>query len=204
MTTTSAPVIAIAHHSAAGHTAALARAVRDGAAARGAAVHLVRVDTLDEAGWALLDAADAIVFGAPTHMGTASAAFHAFAAETSGRWFAQAWRDKLAAGFTVSGNKAGDKSHTLAYFGVLAAQHGMTWVNLGVMPGWNTTAGTADEPNRLGYFSGAAGQAPIDAGPEAVHRSDLATGHLLGERVAELAAALLTGTAATKLAAAVS
>ncbi|WP_031191886.1 flavodoxin family protein, partial [Streptomyces peucetius] len=75
----------------------------------------------------LLDAADAIVFGSPTYMGTASGAFHVFAEATSKRWATRAWQDKLAAGFTNSGSKSGDKLHTLQFFTVLAAQHGMHW-----------------------------------------------------------------------------
>ena len=65
-------------------------------------------------------------------MGTASGAFHQFAEATSKRWFTDAWQDKLAAGFTNSGSKSGDKGHTLQFFQTLAAQHGMHWVNLGL------------------------------------------------------------------------
>ncbi|WP_030376767.1 flavodoxin family protein, partial [Streptomyces rimosus] len=71
--------------------------------------HLVKVDEITEEQWDLLDAADAIVFGSPTYMGTASGAFHVFAEATSKRWATRAWQDKLAAGFTNSGSKSGDK-----------------------------------------------------------------------------------------------
>ncbi|CAM5251900.1 NAD(P)H dehydrogenase (quinone) [Streptomyces tanashiensis] len=109
------PVVSIAYHSGYGHTAVLAEAVRDGAADAGATVHLIKVDEID-AEWELLDASDAIVFGSPTYMGTASGAFHQFAEATSKRWFTDAWLDKLAAGFTNSGSKSGDKLHTLQFF----------------------------------------------------------------------------------------
>ncbi|MER5428800.1 flavodoxin family protein [Streptomyces sp. NPDC002588] len=107
------------------HTVVLAEAVRAGAVDAGAEVHLIKVDEITEDQWALLDGSDAIVFGSPTYMGTASGAFHAFAEATSARWATQAWKDKPAAGFTNSGSKSGDKLHTLQFFQILAAQLGM-------------------------------------------------------------------------------
>lgn len=181
------PTVAIAYHSGNGHTAVLAQAVREGAEDVGAAVVSIQVDTITEQQWQRLDGADAIVFGAPTYMGTASAAFHTFAQATSGRWAERAWTDKLAAGFTVSGAKSGDKLHTLQYFGVLAAQHGMHWVNLDLLPGWNSSAGSEHDLNRLGFSLGAAGQADIDLGPEAVTKADVETARHLGRRVAATA-----------------
>src|SRR5688572_14443292 len=109
--------IAVAYHSGFGHTARLAEAVREGVAlVPGASAAMVNVESMTEEHWATLDAADAIVFGAPTYMGSASAAFHAFAQASSTRWFDMAWKDKLAAGFTNSAGKSGDKLHTLQYF----------------------------------------------------------------------------------------
>ncbi|MEV0224714.1 hypothetical protein [Streptomyces sp. NPDC050704] len=105
------PTISIAFHSGYGHTAVVAEAVARGAAGAGA---------------------DAITFGAAAHMGTASAAFHGFAEASSRRWFSHVWVDKLAAGFTNSGAKSGDKSPTLGCFATLAAQHGMHRISLGV------------------------------------------------------------------------
>jgi NAD(P)H dehydrogenase (quinone) len=52
----------------------------------------------------------------------------------------QRWADKLAAGFTNSGSQNGDKQNTLLQFVTFAAQHGMLWVNLGQMPGNNSSA----------------------------------------------------------------
>ncbi|MFD8383620.1 flavodoxin family protein [Streptomyces sp. NPDC059679] len=190
------PVIAVAYHSGHGHTAVLAEAVRAGADAAGATVHLIKVDEITEEQWGLLDAADAIVFGSPTYMGTASGAFHAFAEQSSQRWFTQAWKDKLAAGFTNSGSKSGDKVHTLQFFTVLAAQHGMNWVNLGLHPGWNSSAASENDLNRLGVFLGAAAQTNVDEGPEAVHKADVATAEHLGRRIAESAKIAVAGRAA--------
>ncbi|MEU3351449.1 flavodoxin family protein [Streptomyces sp. NPDC037389] len=179
------PVVAIAYHSGFGHTAVLAEAVRAGAAGAGATVHLINVAEITDAQWELLDASDAIVFGSPTYMGTASGAFHVFAEATSKRWFTRAWQDKIAAGFTNSASKSGDKLHTLQFFTVLAAQHGMHWVGLGAMPGWNSSTASENDINRLGFFLGAGAQTDNDQGPEGVHKADIATAELLGRRVAE-------------------
>ncbi|MCY0948078.1 flavodoxin family protein [Streptomyces sp. H27-S2] len=192
---THAPVVSIAYHSGYGHTAVVAEAVRSGALEAGATVHLIKVDTIDDAQWELLDASDAIVFGSPTYMGTASGAFHVFAEATSKRWFGDVWQDKVAAGFTNSGSKSGDKLHTLQYFQTLAAQHAMSWVNLGLKPGWNSTAGSENDLNRLGFFSGAAAQTNSDVGPEGVHQADIATAEHLGRRVAEHARVVVAGRA---------
>ena len=48
------------------------------------------------------------------------------------------WRDKVAAGFTNSGAKSGDKLTALVSLAVFAAQHHMHWVNLGLGAGWNS------------------------------------------------------------------
>ncbi|MFI7503073.1 flavodoxin family protein [Streptomyces sp. NPDC049687] len=189
----SKPVVSVAYHSGYGHTLVLAEAVRSGAVEAGAEVHLIKVDEITEEQWALLDDSDAIVFGSPTYMGTASSAFHGFAEATSARWATQAWKDKLAAGFTNSGSKSGDKLHTLQFFQILAAQLGMHWVNLGLLPGWNSSTASEHDLNRLGVFLGAAAQTNVDEGADAVHKADAATAEHLGRRVAETAKVFLAG-----------
>lgn len=196
MSSLSRPAVAVAFHSGYGHTAVIAEAVARGAAQAGAEVISIPVDTITDEQWVQLDAADAIIFGAPTYMGTASAAFHTFAEASSKRWYTRTWADKIAAGFTNSGAKNGDKSSTLGYFFTLAAQHGMHWVSLGVQPGWASTEGSEDDINRLGYFVGAGAQTPVDAGPEAVHKADIATAEGLGARVAQQTAFFRAGRAA--------
>lgn len=190
------PNLAIAYTSGRDHTTVLAEAVRNGAVDAGAEVTMVRVDRITEAGWAALDGADAIVFGSPTYMGTASGAFHVFAESTSGRWLKQAWRDKLGAGFTNAACKAGDKHSTLAYFATFAAQHQMNWINLGLHPGWHTSTESENDLNRLGYFNGAAASTPADLPADQVHKADIATAEFLGRRVAEHTAIVLAGRAA--------
>ena len=178
--------VAVAYHSGFGHTARLADAVREGAAAvADTTVPVISVDTITDEQWGVLDAAEAIIFGSPTYMGAASPAFHTFAYDSSKRWMAQTWEGKLAAGFTNSGSKGGDKLHTLHYFTLFAAQHGMHWVNLGLMPGWNTSTASENDLNRLGVWLGATAQSNGDEGPEMAHKSDLLTAAHLGRRVAE-------------------
>lgn len=186
--------IAIAYHGGRGHTARLAEAVTCGVTrVEQAEAEVIEVDRISAPDWHRLDDADAIVFGAPTYMGTASAAFHRFAEATSKRWFTGRWRDKIAAGFTNSGSKAGDKSSTLGYFATLAAQHGMLWVSLGLPPGWNSSKGGEHDLNRLGFHLGAAAQSNIDGKPSDMQGSDLATAEHLGSRVAECARFLVAG-----------
>jgi multimeric flavodoxin WrbA len=192
-----APVSArlvIAVHGGRGHTARLAEALEAGARAVAAVeVDVVHVDRITRQDWYLLDDADAIVFGAPTYMGTASAAFHSFAEASSKRWFTGRWTSKLAAGFTNSGSQAGDKSSTLGYFATLAAQHGMLWVSLGLPPGNNSSKSDETDLNRLGFHLGAAAQSNIDEKPDAMHDSDLATAEYLGNRVAACARQFVAG-----------
>jgi multimeric flavodoxin WrbA len=188
----SSVAVIIAYHSGYGHTARMAEAVREGVASvAGVVVDLIRVDAITEDQWAQLDAADAIIFGSPTYMGSASPAFHTFAHDSSKRWFTQTWKDKVAAGFTTSGAMSGDKLHTLQYFAVLAAQHGMHWVNLDLLPATNE-----GDLNRLGGWLGAMGQCPGDEGPDAMNKIDLLTAAHLGERVAKHAQLLRWATLA--------
>ncbi|HTZ45124.1 MAG TPA: flavodoxin family protein [Jatrophihabitans sp.] len=185
------PCVAIAYHSGSGHTAVLAEAVRTGVLDQDGIPTVIRVDTITEPDWACLDAADAIVFGAPTYMGTASAAFHVFAEATAGRWSARAWRDKLAAGFTIAGAMSGDKLVTLQYFVTLASQHGMHWISLDLLPGWSSTRGAVTDLNRLGVTLGVGAQANTDEGPEGVPPADLDTARYLGQRITTAARAFL-------------
>jgi multimeric flavodoxin WrbA len=180
--------IVIVYHSGYGHTAAQAEAVARGASsAVGTAVQLVKVEDADQH-WPDLAAADAIIFGTPTYMGSASAPFKTFMDASSKAWFTQDWKDKLAAGFTNSASQNGDKLNTLQQLAVFAAQHSMVWVGLGLLPGNNSSKGSTDDLNRLGSFLGAMAQSNSDQGPEqGPTAADLRTAEHLGRRVAETA-----------------
>ncbi|MHC9294865.1 flavodoxin family protein [Mycobacterium sp. LTG2003] len=179
-----APTVAVVYHSGFGHTATLAQAVAAGAHDGGAAVSVIAVDAMTEADWDVLDNVDAMIFGSPTYMGNVSAGFQAFTEKTGRRCVDGTWRDKVAAGFTNSGGKSGDKLNTLTSLAVFAAQHHMHWVSLGLGPGWNSSTSSEDDLNRLGFFLGAGAQTNVDANPDQVHPSDVATCRHLGRRVA--------------------
>jgi NAD(P)H dehydrogenase (quinone) len=188
--------IAIVYHSGYGHTRRQAESVKRGVE-RVEGIHALLLD-IDEAQtrWADLAAAEAIIFGAPTYMGSVSAQFKAFQEATSQAVFARnfAWKDKIAAGFTNSGSRSGDKLATLIQIALFAAQLGMHWVNLGLPPGNNSTTGSEEDLNRLGFFLGAAAQSNIDQGPDlAPPESDLATARHLGQRVAEVTLQFVRG-----------
>jgi len=179
-----APAIAVACHSGFGHTAVLADAVAGGAREAGADVTVIAVDHMTDNDWDILDAADGIVFGSATYMGNVSAGFQTFAEQTGRRCLNGTWRDKVAAGFTNSGAKSGDKLNTLVSLAVFAAQHHMHWVSLGLGAGWNSANGSENDLNRLGFWLGAAAQTDVDADADQVHPSDVQTCRHLGYRVA--------------------
>jgi multimeric flavodoxin WrbA len=181
--------VCVIYHSGYGHTARLAESVAAGVRRiEGVECLIVSVEELEDAeadAWSRIDQADAMIFGCPTYMGSPSAGIKKFMEMTSPRWFEQKWADKLAAGFTNSGSHNGDKQNTLVGLATFAAQHGMVWINLNILPGNNTAKGTVDDPNRLGSCLGAMSQSNIDQGPDLVPpQTDLDTGARLGERVA--------------------
>ena len=180
--------VVIVYHSGYGHTAKQAEAVHAGAAAvPGVDAALLSVNEMDDAFWGRLAAADAIVFGAPTYMGGPSAKFKEFADASSKPWFTQAWKDKLAGGFTNSASLNGDKYSTLMYLVTLAMQHGMIWVGTGMLPA-NSSKAQRNDLNRMGSFIGAMAQSDSDVGPDvAPPPGDLATAREYGRRIGEVA-----------------
>jgi NAD(P)H dehydrogenase (quinone) len=183
------PSIAIVYHSGYGHTAVQAEAVKQGAeSVPGTTVDLIKAEDAEK-NWDKLNAADAIIFGSPTYMGSASAPFKAFMDATSKLWMQQKWKDKIAAGFTNSASQSGDKLSTLTEIFIFAMQHGMIWVGLGLLPGNNSSKGSVNDLNRLGSFAGAMAQSNADQGPDvAPLESDRKTASHLGKRVAEITA----------------
>jgi len=177
--------VAVVFHSGYGHTLRMAQSVADGAGAE-----LVAIDAegnVTEAGWNTLNAADAIIMGSPTYMGTVSWQFKKFADATSKPWFSQAWKDKVFAGFTNSATMNGDKLSTLHYLFTLGMQHGGIWVGTGMMPS-NSKAAQRNDINFVGSSSGAMAQSPSDSSPAEMLPGDLETARLFGKRVAEVAA----------------
>jgi NAD(P)H dehydrogenase (quinone) len=184
----SAPVcVAIVYHTGFGHTGRQAEAVRQGVQEVDGVTPLLMSVEEAENRWEELSAAQAIIFGTPTYMGGPSARFKAFQDATSRAVMAKGylWRNKLAAGFTNSGARAGDKLTSLIQLVIFAAQHGMHWINLDLPPANNSTSGSENDLNRLGFWLGAAAQSNVDEGPDiAPPESDIATARYLGRRVA--------------------
>ena len=177
--------VTVVFHSGYGHTMRMAQAV-----AQGADAELVAIDAdgnLPEGGWDTLAGADAIIFGSPTYMANVSWQFKKFADASSKQWYAQSWKDKLAAGFTNSAGLNGDKLSTLNTLFALAMQHGMIWVSQGLMPA-NTKSTTRKDINNLVSYSGAMAQSPSDGGADDMLSGDIETARLFGKRVADVAA----------------
>jgi multimeric flavodoxin WrbA len=187
--------VAVVYHSGFGHTQALAESVATGARSAGNTVNVSLIPVAEaEARGEELDRADAIIFGSPTYMGGVSAEFAKFKDWSSKRWFVDAWKDKVASGFTSSAAWSGDKLATLNQLMTLAMQHGMVWVGLGLKPGNNHSKGSSADLNRVGSFLGAMAQANGDQGVEGIAASDFATMEALGKRVAEVARRHKAGT----------
>jgi NAD(P)H dehydrogenase (quinone) len=188
--------IAVVYHSGYGHTARQAEAVMDGALqVEGTEAVLLTVEEA-QTRWEDLAGADAIIFGAPTYTGSASAVFKAFMDASSNAVMTKGfgWKDKVAAGFTNSGSRSGDKLMTLIQIALFAAQHGMHWVNLALPPANNSSTGSEEELNRLGFWLGAAAQSNTDQGPDlAPPEADLATARHLGHRVADVTQQFVRG-----------
>lgn len=191
--------VAIVYHSGYGHTRRQAEAVKAGVEQVACAEALLLTVEEAPARWEDLASAEAIIFGSPTYMAGPSAAFKTFQEASSHAVLAKGagWKDKLAAGFTNSGSRAGDKLATLIQMALFAAQHGMHWVNLDLPPANNSSKGSELDLNRLGFWLGAGAQSNVDEGPEAAPpESDLATARHLGQRVATAALQFARGRAA--------
>lgn len=182
--------VAVIYHSGYGHTERIALAIKAGIKnTHGAKALLFNVEEAQSA-WEELEKVDAIIFGSPTYMGNVSAEFKAFADATSSNVLNKnnGWANKLAAGFTNSASRSGDKLATLQYLSLFAAQHSMHWINLGLPSGHNGTLTSEDSLNRHGFFIGLGAQSDFDSSPDiAPPSADLRTGLFLGERVAEVA-----------------
>ncbi len=177
------PLISVVYHSGYGHTQRVAQAV-----AAGASAQLIAISEMGEIpadAWRALDQAQAIIFGSPTYMANVSWQFKRFMDASSAVWMKQAWKNKLAAGFTNSAGINGDKLMTLQTMMVAAQQHGMIWASTGMMPS-NTKASSREDVNYLASFTGLMTATPADASPDEMHKGDLETASLFGKRVAEV------------------
>jgi multimeric flavodoxin WrbA len=181
--------VVIVFHSGYGHTQRVAESVAVGAGAGAELLQISAEGDLPEGGWDKLAAADAIIFGTPTYMGSPSWQFKKFADATSKVWFTRGWQDKVFGGFSNSASFSGDKQVSLIALQTLASQHGGIWVSLGLAPS-NTKAAQRTDLNNLGGSVGLLVQSPSDASVDEIPQGDLDTAVAYGKRVAEIAARL--------------
>ena len=192
--------VAVVYHSGYGHTKLQAEAVCRGAASvRDVQAQLLTteeaIQRIDE-----LDHADAIIFGSPTYMGNMAAKMKEFLEVAAGKWFTQAWKNKIAGAFTNSSSFSGDKLNTLFGLVVNAMQHSMIYVGTGMLPAasnpgsLNSIQGPGPEvTNRVGSFVGPMSASFQVAPPEAPGKGDLETAELYGKRVAEITLQFVRG-----------
>lgn len=175
--------ISVVYFSGYGHTKVIAQTF-----AQEIAANLIEIDAngdIQEQDWQTLDQSDAIVFGAPTYMGTAPWQFKKFADASSKKWFTRAWQDKIFGGFTNSASLNGDKQVTLIQLQTLASQHGGIWVSLGLLPA-NSKSATREDMNNLGGSVGLLVQTPSDASVEEIPSGDLDTAKVYAQRIASI------------------
>ncbi|WP_289040631.1 flavodoxin family protein [uncultured Aliiroseovarius sp.] len=174
------PNICIPYFSGFGHTRRIAQTIAEGAAAP---TRLIDVEYITSEDWLALDAADAIIFGAPTYMGSAAARFSLFLEQVDTRWEHGHWVDKIGAGFTTAIHPSGDKLATLQRLSVFAAQMGMIWVG----PSDIGAPVKPDRPglNRDGSWLGLMVTEQLGAADD-LPADDLATARRFGKRVASV------------------
>lgn len=174
--------ICLPYFSGAGHTRRLAHAIASGV--EGCDARPIDVTEMTGADWEALDEADAIIFGAPTYMGSTAARFDLFLERASDRWEKKVWADKIAAGFTVATFGSGDKLSALQRMVVYAAQMGMIWVGQAEIG----TPVNAENPgiNRDGSWLGLMAKSARDKS-QLIEPEDLETARRFGARIAAAA-----------------
>ena len=173
----------IVYHSGYGHTKMVAERIQYGALKE--LKHLALVSTLEaQENFDLLHQADTLVFGSPTYMGTVSAEFKKFMEATGKFWYAQTWKDKLAAGFTNSSTLNGDKLNTLQQLSLFSAQHSMIWVSTGILPKFEKDQ-QLNEPNGLASYLGLM-TLSSNATKDILPPKGLETAELFGERIGRI------------------
>lgn len=182
--------IAIVFHTKNGHTRKLAEAVDQGVAqVNSARCSIIEVGATPTIPWHTLHNANAIIFGSPTFMGNVSAPFKSFMDETSDFWLDLPWRNKIAAGFTISTSPSGDKSGTLIAMMTFAMQHGMIWVGQDRLGSIHTKDGLSI--NEAGSWNGLMATSNPDK-TKLIGEGDKETAIIFGMRIAKIAKRLTT------------
>ena len=181
-----------------GQTKVLADCVAEGArSVEGAEVNMIHVDEVADC-WNDLHTSHAIIFGSPTYIGSVSGKFKLFIEQLAGEvWLKRMWKNKFAAGFTVSAGRSGDKLNCLNQMVIFASQMAMIWVPQHVLGGNYSTAGSEEDLNRMAGYLGVMAQANIDEPAErSPPQSDRETAHQHGRHVTQVAAQFVAGEAA--------
>ncbi len=177
--------VAIVYFSGFGHTKKIAEHVQIGVCEiikNGA--DLFDVTTLEDV--SVLNQYGAIIFGAPTYMGSVPYQFKRFMDGTSKIWMEQGWVDKIAAGFTNSYAVSGGKTGVLMQMFSFAAQHGMLWLPLGLKQcNDDISHNNPNAINRLGSSLGFMAQSENDTPEVTPPAGDKRTAELFGERIAK-------------------
>lgn len=196
--------VAIVYSTGQAHTRTIAEHIAKGASAfPDTIVDLIEI-TFDQIGkdgrWMdegimrRLASSDAIVFGAPTYMGSMHGLFKLFLEQGFVPWLGQEWKDKIAAGFTNSASRSGDKLVALEQMAVFAAQMAMIWVGVGDQPGGNFSDSRVTDVNVNGSWLGLMSQSVADGTPEnAPHLGDRLTAERFGRRIARATARWMVG-----------
>jgi NAD(P)H dehydrogenase (quinone) len=181
-----------------GQTEKLAQAIQRGAQrVPGTDVVLLKVEDAEQH-WRRLHDSDAIIFGSPTYIGSVAARFKQFIELLSGDvWLNRMWVNKIAAGFTVSAGRSGDKLNCLQQLVIFAAQMGMIWVPMKLLGGNYSSQGSEEDLNRMAGYIGVMAQANIDEPADvAPPPADIRTAEIHGEHVAEVTRAFALGRSA--------
>ena len=178
-------IISVVYHSSKGHTSQLAAELAEQMKTDYTQVHLLSVEEA-VTNFELLHNSDTIVFGCPTYFGNVSAAFKQFMESSGEFWYKQLWKNKLAAGFTISSTSNGDKNNTLQSLLLFAAQHSMNWISLGILPRFLNDEQT-DGQNRLASYIGLMAQSDnSQTVVSPLHPGDQLTAELFALRIVEV------------------
>lgn len=176
--------IAIPYYSRSGHTAKLAMHIAEGIQlVESVQVKLLNIEKLTSVDDDYLTSADAVIFGAPTYMGSVAGQFKLFMDRyASDFWVKQRWANKIAAGFTVATYPSGDKLTTLMQLAVFSLQHGMIWVGQNQIGSRVTkdALNINESGSWLGLMATSADDKKI-----LIHEYDAQTARLFGKRISD-------------------
>lgn len=178
--------IAIIYHSRQGHTQFIAQQIQRGMMTiPNISVDLFTAEQLLSQPELLIQY-DGLIWGTPTYLGGVSATLKQLMDATGGLWKQQAFKGKLAAGFTVSSLPAGDKQSTLISLFTFCMQHGMLWAGNPILPEQHQGVAYAEAANRLGSWSGLMAQSQHGSAADVFDYGDIKTAQRFGQNFATI------------------